>query len=271
MTRLGFAHRFRSDRFAPRRARVGLVEQPVGMDPSGFRDVLRARYNESPGVISLGMVIYTLGGFLLEAREAVREVELVGGGVAQVRAELVRRMEDYESVRQDWYQLLEGNTAGMGPDGETLTLDMIETQVFVRFPQDEGPWEYEDGTSEIPPARGLTWQVGTLLNQVWNAHHPARWIGADPDTPWWEWVPEMLAAGWVEAFNTVQAAVVGRPDIGPGLGAEIGHQAELMEDQLDALANKAGDLLTAVAGAGRTALIVGALFAAFLVFGRGRR
>lgn len=249
-------------------ARVGATdEKDLRLDPAKYRTYYRQIYDKSKDLWGLGFVIFSLGQRLAELREVAAEVESVGGGSLQLRLELERRKEDYFELVQRFSKLVQGDV-----DDVQESFAELERFIFVSFPQNEGEWEYMDGGTQLPPRYGMAWEIGTLTNQVWAMWHPANWILDDPDTPWWEWIPVAIAAGWVDAINSVQETVSDAPESGPGWGAEIGQAAEDTSQVVSELAEEGAEALGKIGASATGALVAaGALFLGAAFFLGGRR
>lgn len=285
MDRFGLQHRFHSNnamtslraRHAPRapmrpgvriqlakRARVGAK---VGsFDPALLRDEYLRIYNAAPGLWALGAVLFSLGQKLTRLIEVATTVEAVGGGSAQLKLELNRRVDDWTMLRQEFFEIVFNEV-----EDPKAAFDELYRRIFVRFPQDQGKWDYEDGGSQYPPKYGLAWEIGSLTNQVWAMWHPTLWISENPDEPWYSWIPAAIAGGWIEALNDVQSVISESPVEGPGWGAEMAETAEKTQIAAVDFAKKGADAIKKAAyGAGAAVVGLGLLFLGIFAVG-GRR
>ena len=243
------------------RVRVGKSDD-VYLDPAKLRLVYEGIYNKSPGFWTLLAIVFSVGGVLGDLINRANEVEAVGGGSQQLKLELNRRREDWEGI----LQLLRADVFG---DSEDSDADFAKAYklLFVSFPQDEGEFEYENG-SQLPPRYGLIWEIGSLSNQVWAMWHPLSWVHDDPDEPWYSWIPVAIAAGWVEAFNDVQGLVGQAPEQGPGWGAGIAQAAEQTEQAVIDIGNKGASLLKKAVGMAAGGALLGLLIGGALLGSR---
>jgi hypothetical protein len=124
----------------------------------------------------------------------------------------------------------------------------------------------------------LVWEVGSLSNQIWSSFAPVRWIMEFDEsgaitTPWYQWVPELIAAGWVHAINEVQELV--QPGAvtegGAEWGAQLGTAAEQTEERLTQAAEDAQAWLGEVASTASTIALGFVGLAALVLVTRGRR
>ena len=248
-----------------KRMRVG---KDYYLDPAKYRDLYLAIYDQYPGIFSLSAVLMSLGQQLTNLVEVANTVEAVGGGSKQLKLELGRRREDWFGVLQILQDIFTGNSED--PDAD---FQEAYRRIFVRFPQDEGKFDYEDGGSVLPPRYGLAWEVGSLMNQAWAMWHPTLWINEDGDEPWYSWIPQAIAAGWVEAFNDVQSLAGQAPGGGgPGWGAEIAQAADATSLKVTELGQKGAALIAkAYGGAGTlVAAGIGAYLLGMFIGGRRR-
>ena len=235
--------------------RVGKVGE-VYLDPAAYQAMYHSTYDAAPGIWALLAVVISLGQQLTELVNVANEVEAVGGGSKQLKLELARRREDWDLI----FQLIRSIIMGESDDPDA-DFARAYADVFDGMPQDQGKFQYEDGGEQYPPRYGLAWEIGSLYNQTWAMWSPMSWINASGDEPWYSWIPEAIAAGWVAVFNDVQAVANESPGEGPGWGAEIGQAAEATEKHVVDLGNQGKKLLEKAmnigAGVGVLALILG--------------
>jgi len=241
--------------------RVGKSDE-VYLDPAKLRLAYEGIYNKSPGIWTLLAITFSLGSLLANLIDRANAVEAVGGGSKQLKLELDRRREDWQAVLWMLQAIIFGQT-------DTPTEDYAEAykMIFVEYPQDQGLFEYENGT-QLPPRYGLAWEIGSLSNQVWAMWHPSTWVHEDPDEPWYSWIPVAIAAGWVEAFNDVQVVAGQSPNEGPGWGAEIGIAAEETEKKVIDLGKQGASLLRKAAGMAAGGALLGLLIGGALLGSR---
>ncbi len=256
----------RARRRQGQKARIGKANQNE-MDPAAFRDMLLDIYNSSPGLVTLMAVVLSLGSMLTELIDRANDVEQVGGGSAQLRIDLMRRREDWFEI---WFLLMQ-IVKGESEDPEA-DLQMALEWTFKGFPQDQGKYEYENG-SGFPPRYGLAWEIGSLYNQVWAMWHPMSWVGEDPDEPWYSFIPTAIAAGWVGIFNEVEEVFTDAPDGGAGWGAKIGEAAEQTQTAVSKIADKydLGKIAKKLGAMGAGLLFAGVYVTALGGLGRRRR
>lgn len=259
------------------RGRVGATPaDELYLNPSDLVLYYRQIFDKDPSMWTLGFIIFSVGQRLADVRMHAAEVEAVGGGSLQLRLELDRRVEDWQGLVWDFKSLVRGSVdpsydwGTLGSEASFAT--SIARRLFIAYPQDQGLFDYEagGGISQLPPPRGLIWELGTLMNQTWAMWHPIAWIGDDPDEPWWSWLPVAIAAGWVEAVNEVQSIAADEPTQGPGWGAEIGHAAEQTEAKVVELGEKGASVIGALAKSAAMAGI-GLGLLALVIMGSRRR
>lgn len=253
----------RARRRQGQKARIGKASENQ-IDPAAFRDMYLSIYNSSPGLVSLMAVVLSLGSMLTELIDRANDVEQAGGGSAQLKLELMRRREDWFEIWFVLMQIVKGESEAPEAD-----LQMALDWTFKGFPQDQGKYEYENG-SQLPPRYGLAWEVGTLYNQVWAMWHPITWVGEDPDEPWYTFIPTAIAAGWVDIFNEIEEVFTGAPDGGAGWGAKIAQSAEQTEAAVVEIGEKGYSLAKKALGMAGGALLAGLLVGGLVIGGRRR-
>lgn len=263
-----------------RRARVGRVTPvDVYMNPGDVVKLYRRIFDEDPTVWTLGFVLFSAGKQLAEIRDRAAEVEQVGGGALQLRLELNRRVEDFEGSVFAYTAILRfmaGDTeAPMRGDTVEESLEALARELFIAGDPSKIDYEAGEGSEVNPLPYGLIWEISSLTNQVWAMWHPIQWISADPDAPWWEWIPVFVAAGWVEAINSVQElATQADPDGGAGWGAEIAESAEQTEAAVIEIGEAGADAIAAAAGVvgkGMAMAAIGLGLVALIVIGGRKR
>lgn len=245
---------------SPSSVRVGRTD-PIGeqVDPAKYRDFWRAWYNRA----SEGQRRYraALLFTLVENRTrallgAIDDQIRAGGQLDQVRLDALRILDRIDGWNRTFAEIFSSRPDDVGAEEwDAYVRDVYRVQIhdalfrgYSSLIEDEvSPDGYR-----APP--GELFAVAALGNQVAAVGEVGAYLNLDPSVPWWRWLFQASAAGWVAILNEASALInAGASQAGvapgPGWGTGMAESAEAAEVWVETKAQQIADAVKKAGGA----------------------